>query len=265
MVNQSLRQISPLLGGKSLTLFVILGLTLFLGGCGAKPVVSVKSEAEAIKIIDVLREYNIPAKKEEVTENNARAFKISVESEEESAAAFQILNAHCLPQTEPPPVESSTTLSSPDVERAKIQRQQKMSIVMQLRSLPGATCVDVNYSLSQDFLEAVQPYPARAAVTLNHKTPEIPYNEAEVREIVSGTIPNLKSENVTVKFIYQPIPAPEKAKSSGLTRMLLIGGVGLLVILGSAFLVYFLRKRNQNGSTALAERAEEVETAGTVQ
>jgi type III secretory pathway lipoprotein EscJ len=264
MVNQSLRQISPRLGGRSSTLFVILGLTLLLGGCGAKPIVTVKNEAEAIKIIDVLREYDIPAKKEEVTESNVRAFKISVESEEAGAAAFQILNAHCLPQTEPPAVESAT-ISSPDVERAKIQRQQKMSIVTQLRSLPGATCVDVNYSLSQNPLDAVYPYPARAAVILNHKTPEVPYNEAEVREIVSGTIPNLKSENVTVKFIYQPIPPPEKAKSGGLTRLLLIGGVGLAVILGSAFLVYFLRTRNQNGSSALAERAEEVETAETVQ
>lgn len=268
MVKKNYGQMPPLISGKYFSIFAIIGFLLFLSGCSTKPIVTVKSEAEAIEIVDVLREYDISATKNDVVENNVRQFQILVHGDgfgdDANAAAFEILNAHCLPQKEPAPVESST-LSSPVTERAKIQRQQKMNVVAQLRSLPGATCVDFNFSLSQDPLEAVKPYPARAAVTLHHKTQDIPYKEAEIKELVSGTVPNMLAENVTVKFIYQPIAKPEKSKSGALTRILLVGGAALVIILGSVFLVYYLRKSRQSKAIALAEQPEGVETAETVQ
>lgn len=270
MVKNSFRQFRALLMKRHFSLFVVLFVSaLLLTGCSTKPIVTVPEEAEAIQIVDVLREYELSADKVETIVNNKPAYQIFVHGdtfggETATAAAYQVLRAHCLPQTEPPDVPSAT-LSSPDIERAQIQRQQKMNIIAQLRNLPAATCVDVNYVLPQDPLITTQPYPARASVTLNHKAQELPYTEAEVRSIVSGTIPNLSADNVTVKFIYQPIAAPPKSKSSSLRLFLLIGGVGLVIILGSVLTVYFLRRSQRSKTEALAEREEILETAETVE
>lgn len=262
---------SPLKGGRYSSLFLlIVGFLTFLTGCSSKPVVTVKNEAEAIQIVDVLREYELSSTKEEAAENNVREYKIFVHGdflggETANAAAYQILRAHCLPQSEPPVIESSGPISSPETERAKILRQQKMNIIAQLRSLPSATCVDVNFVMPQDPLQTTTPYPASAAVTVHYKNQEIPFNDADVRSLVASSVPNLNPNNVTVKLIYQPIAPPQRSRNGSLTRLLLIGGVGLVIILGSVFLVYYLRKRRQNGSTALAERPDEIDNAETVE
>ena len=87
---------------KFYVLFLCLLAVLFVGGCSARKVQTVKVEAEANQIIDILHEYNLKADKEEIGDGERKAFVISVDGgDEERAAAIQLMEDHCLGQPLP--------------------------------------------------------------------------------------------------------------------------------------------------------------------
>jgi type III secretion protein J len=251
-------------------LLLSCGALLLLAGCGTKPIATVPSESEAIEIIDVLQQNEISSDKEEVGDEKTRQYRILIREDwlssgDTYAAAIQILHDHCLPHSLPPAIQEASFIGSPEVERSKVQRQLKINIIGQLRKLPGVTCVDVNFVPPQDQLAALEPYPATAAVTVSYKTPEAAFNEVAVRNLVAGSIPKLQPDKVTVVLSHQPLrPLPQSNKSS-LTKIMLIVGAGLIVIVGSVLLIYFLQRRRQTGSMALTESAaDDLDEAGTV-
>ncbi|MBA4186371.1 MAG: hypothetical protein H0X49_20520, partial [Acidobacteria bacterium] len=95
--------------------YVLLCLlsALFVGGCSTRRVQTVKVEAEANQIIDILHEYNIKADKEEMGEGERKTFVISVDGgDEERAAAIQLMEDHCLGQPMPEQIEGGTVITS---------------------------------------------------------------------------------------------------------------------------------------------------------
>ncbi|MDQ3798675.1 MAG: hypothetical protein M3384_04435 [Acidobacteriota bacterium] len=229
-------------------LFCGLLAALLLSGCSLrKKVQTVKNEAEANQIMDVLRENGVRARKEETGEGERRAFEIWVDGDDDAlGAAIQVMEDHCLGQPEPPAVESSGIISSVEVEKAREQRRMKINIESQLRQIPGATCVNVNFVPPQDRALAINPYPATASVVMNFKTPTFPVNQEQIAGIVARSVPDLKPENVSVVINSKPLRAvPENAGSRAFTRIALVTGIGLATILAFISIVFFLQKKRR--------------------
>jgi type III secretory pathway lipoprotein EscJ len=229
-------------------IFCALLAVLLSSGCSLrKKVQTVKIEAEANQIIDVLRENGVRARKEEIGEGERKNFEIWVDGDDDDlGAAIQIMEDHCLGQPEPPVVESSGIISSVEVEKARDRRRMKINIESQLRQIPGTTCVNVNFVPPQDRALAINPYPATAAVVVNFKTPTFSVPPEQIAGIVARSVPDLKPENVSVVLNSKPLrPLPENMGSRPFTRIALVTGIGLATILAFISIVFFLQKKRR--------------------
>ncbi len=230
-------------------LFVIpvLLAALALAGCGARKVQTVKHEAEANQIIDVLGENGIRARKNEVGEGERRTFEIHVNGDDDAvAAAIQLMEDHCLGQPEPPEIEGGTVITSMEVERAREQRRMKMNIEALLRKLPGVTCASVNFVPPEDRSLAIKPFPSTASVLVNYKTPTFPVSKEEVAGLVARSVPALQPENVQVVLTAKPLrPLPENKIGYNFARVALVSGIGLATILAFVSIVFVLRKKRR--------------------
>jgi type III secretory pathway lipoprotein EscJ len=232
-----------------IVLFVLLAAFL-LAGCSARKVQTVKVEAEANQIIDVLGENGIRARKNEVGEGDRKTFEIVVNGDEEAvAAAIQLMEDHCLGRPEPPEPEGGAVITSLEVERAREQRRLKMNIESQLRKIPGVTCVDVNFVPPQDRSLALNPYPSTASVLINYKTPNFPVSKEEIANLVARSVPALQPENVSVVVTAKPLrPLPNNKAVYDFTRIALVSGIGLATILAFVSVVFVLRKKRRKKS-----------------
>lgn len=227
---------------------LLLFLTaVLLTGCSARKVQTVKIEAEANQIIDVLGENGIRARKNEVGEGERKTFEILVNGDDEAvAAAIQLMEDHCLGRPDPPEPEGGAVITSIEVERAREQRRMKMNIESQLRKLPGVTCVDVNFVPPQDRSLAINPYPSTASVLINYKTPNFTVSKDEIASLVARSVPALQPENVSVVITAKPLrPLPENKISYDVTRIGLVSGIGLATIVAFVSVVFVLRKKRR--------------------
>lgn len=229
------------------TVIFLLSTTFFLAGCGTKKIQTVKIEAEANQIIDVLGENGIKAIKAEVGDGERKTFEIRINGDDDMVAeAIQVMEDHCLGQPEPPEVEGGTVITSMEVERAREQRRMKMNIESQLRQLPGAICVKVNFVPPQDRSLSINPYPSTAAVTINYKTQTFPVSKEEIKGLVARSVPDLKPENVEVVLTAKPPrPLPDNKLAYNFTRIALVSGIGLATIIGFVSIVFYLQKKRR--------------------
>lgn len=220
---------------------------LLFSACGSKKIHTVKIEAEANQIIDVLGENGIKAYKEQIGEGERKTFEIKINGDDELVSeAIQIMEDHCLGQPEPPEVEGGTVITSMEVEKARERRRMKMNIESQLRSLPGATCVKVNFVSPQDPNLSMNPYPSTAAVTVNYKTQTFPVTKEEIKGLVARSVPDLKPENVEVVLVAKPLrPLPDNKLAYNFTRIALVSGIGLFTIVGFVTIVFYLQKNRR--------------------
>ncbi|HVE55809.1 MAG TPA: hypothetical protein VNB22_03210 [Pyrinomonadaceae bacterium] len=241
---------------KSILLF--LAAAVFLTGCNARKVQTVKVESEANQIIDVLGENGIRARKNEVGEGDRKTFEILVNGDEETvAAAIQLMEDHCLGRPDPPEPEGGAVITSIEVEKAREQRRMKMNIESQLRKLPGVTCVDVNFVPPQDRSLAINPYPSTASVLINYKTPTFSTSKEDIANQVARSVPALQPENVSVVISAKPLrPLPDNKIAYNFTRIALVSGIGLATILAFVSVVFVLRKKRKNQTDESEELAE---------
>lgn len=258
------------LGGPTKSIFLASSLAAlaFLSGCSSKPLATITSEGEAIEVIDVLRENGIASDKTEIGDERSKQYQIFVHEDflggsDNYSAAFQVLSDNCLPHRDPQQPQESGPIPTPGIEKLRTEWQLKMNIIRQLRKLPAVTCPDVNFVFPEDQLRSVTPYPATASVTLSYKNQDIGFNEQQVRNLVAASVPNLQPDNVKVVMTYKPVRPIQSFNRGNLNKILLIGGTGLFVILGSVLLIYFLQRRRSNAetSTALAELPEVIENS----
>jgi len=230
---------------KNILLFLLAAV--LLSACSTRKVQTVKVEAEANQIIDVLGENGIRAKKTEVGEGDRKTFEILVNGDDESvAAAIQLMEDHCLGRPDPPEPEGGAVITSMEVERAREQRRIKMNIESQLRKLPGVTCVDVNFVPPQDRSLAINPYPSTASVLINYKTPAFGQSKEDIANLVARSVPALQPENVSVMLAAKPLrPLPDNKIAYNFTRIALVSGIGLATILAFVSVVFVLRKKQR--------------------
>lgn len=239
-------------------LFFVFAAVLLASGCTARKVQTVKIEAEANQIIDVLGENGIRAKKTEIGEGERKTFEIVVNGDDEAvAAAIQLMEDHCLGRPDPPEPEGGAVITSIEVERAREQRRMKMNIESQLRKLPGVTCVDVNFVPPQDRSLAINPYPSTASVFIAHKTAAFPVGKDEIANLVARSVPALQPENVSVVVAPKPLrPLPDNKIVYNFTRIALVSGIGLATILAFVGVVFVLRKKRKNQPDETADETE---------
>jgi len=241
---------------KSILFFVLTAI--LLAGCSARKVQTVKVEAEANQIIDVLGENGIRAKKNEVGEGERKSFEILINGDDEAvAAAIQLMEDHCLGRPDPPEPEGGAVITSIEVERAREQRRMKMNIESQLRKLPGVTCVDVNFVPPQDRSLAINPYPSTASVLVNYKTQTFPVSKDDIASLVARSVPALQPENVSVVISAKPLrPLPDNKIAYNFTRIALVSGIGLATILAFVSVVFVLRKKRRHQPEEIEEALE---------
>lgn len=232
---------------KKSLIFSLLIAVIWLGGCTPKKVQTVKIEAEANQIIDVLNENGIRAKKEEQGEGERKSFEVVISGDDEvMAAAIQIMEDHCLGRPEPPEPEGSSIVTSMEVEKAREQRRMKINIESQLRKLPGVTCVDVNFVPPQDKSLAINPYPSTATALVTYKTQTFPVSKEEIASMVAGSVPALDAKNVTVVLTYKPLrQLPDFKTTYNITRIALVSGIGFVTILAFFSIVFLLQKKRR--------------------
>lgn len=220
---------------------------LLLGACGGQKLQNVKDEIEANQIIDMLGQYNIRARKEEVGEGERKSFEIMINGDEDTmAAAIQLMQEHCLPQREKVPIEGGAIMTSLETEKAQDQQRRTADIESLLRTLPGVTCVEVTFVLPEDRSIALNPYQSTATVVINYKTPTFPHSEDKIKSMVAGSVPALKTENVSVLLTANPLrPLPENRMGYNFGRVALVGGIGLATILTFVSIVFLLQKKRR--------------------
>jgi len=246
---------------KSILLFVFTAV--LLAGCSARKVQTVKIEAEANQIIDVLGENGIKSRKNEVGEGERKTYEILVNGDEETvSAAIQLMEDHCLGRPDPPEPEGGAVITSIEVEKAREQRRMKMNIESQLRKLPGVTCVDVNFVSPQDRSLAINPYPSTASVLINYKTQAFPVSKDEIAALVARSVPALQPENVSVVITAKPLrPLPDNKIAYNFARIALVSGIGLATILAFVSVVFVLRKKRKNQPDETDELIEPTDEA----
>jgi len=233
---------------KPKNILFFLAVAILLAGCNARKVQTVKIEAEANQIIDVLGENGIRARKNEIGEGERKTFEILINGDEETvSAAIQLMEDHCLGRPDPPEPEGGAVITSIEVEKAREQRRMKMNIESQLRELPGVTCVNVNFVPPQDRSLAINPYPSTASVLVNYKTQSFPVSKDEIASLVARSVPALQPENVSVVITAKPLrPLPDNKIAYNFTRIALVSGIGLATILAFVGVVFVLRKKRKN-------------------
>jgi type III secretory pathway lipoprotein EscJ len=231
---------------KSVLLFLLAAV--LLAGCNSRKVQTVKVEAEANQIIDVLGENGVRAKKNEIGEGERKSFEILINGDDEAVAtAIQLMEDHCLGRPDPPEPEGGAVITSIEVEKARDQRRTKMGIESQLRKLPGVTCVEVNFVQPEPRSLAINPYPSTASVLINYKTPTFSHSKEEIAGLVAGSVPALKPENVNVVLSAKPLrPLPDNKMAYNFTRIALVSGIGLATILAFVSVVFVLRKKRRD-------------------
>ena len=257
----------------------LLALLALTSACGEKSVTTVSTEADAMEIIDVLRENGFEAEKREVGEGETK--KWSVEIDEgwfgggDLGLAIQVLHDHALPRPEDPPIESGGFVPSEAVERQKEQRRIRTDIERQLRALPGVTSAIVTVVLAPEPGLALNPHPATASALVIHGEAKPAFTIEQVQHMVARSVPDLKPEQVSVTMSQQtPRPVPHRELSvRRRNNMLLAAGIGLVTILGFLLIVFWLQIRRQRAqlaelresADAAPEEVDEAEEAATRQ
>jgi type III secretory pathway lipoprotein EscJ len=231
---------------------VLLAAVLALAsGCGAKPVTSVATEADAIEILDVLGQSGLEAGKREIGEGETRRWEIVIDEDffggGNVALAVQVLRDHGLPRPEETVGEDGGLIPSERAEKLREQRRIRADIERQLRALPGVTLALVTVVMPQDPTLELNPYPATASVVINYKDERPAFNEQQIQNLVAKGVPNLKPGDVSVTMSQQtPRPVPERELAARRrNNILLAAAVGLFLILGSLLVVLYLRTRRQ--------------------
>jgi type III secretory pathway lipoprotein EscJ len=245
----------------------LLGLACFLNGCGEKSVAKVSSESDAIEIIDVLRENNLEADKEEVGEGEAARWNITIDegllSGGQASRATQVLHYYGLPRTDERKAkgEDNSVFPSPSAENDRRLRERETEMERKLRLLPGVARVNVTIVLPDSDSIKLDPYPATASVLIVYKYQTPAFTGEQVQNQVAGGVPGLKPEKVIVSMSYEPPPPiPQQDPATRrLNNIILAAVIGFGTILCFLLGAWLLHMRRQRALSQAPDEGEEPE------
>lgn len=198
-------------GVKSLGMAVALACGLGACGCSV-PVVAGLDEGDASQAVVALEQGGVSAEKERDPDKEG-AFRIVV-ARDDATAALGVLAEEGLPPRPAPGVLEAlgrgSMVPSRMTEQARLVTGTSDELERSLRGLDGVVSARVHLGIPTHdplALDAQAP-PATASVLIRHRGPTPPLAIADVQRLVSGAVPGLGAEQVTVVML----PAPARAR-----------------------------------------------------
>lgn len=239
--------------GASIFLFLTAAL---LTACGEKTIAETDSESEANMMYDILYSNQLNAEKQAQT-GEKTGWKIVVndgwigDSELAAATATQILNDHGLPRpkTAIPSPASAYGMESPEEAKKRQNREKEAQIENLVYNLPGVIRVSVIVAQPNNDILSLEKTPPTATVSIVQTEMEPKFTSDNVKNLVAGSVANLKPENVSVGISQQllrEVPMERLNSQRRTNKLLALGGglIALLVaVLGTVW--YTVKKRRR--------------------
>lgn len=245
---------------------LVLWLACLTTACGEKPIAKVSTEAEAIEIVDLLKENGFDVDKTEVGETDKKQWSIFIRSglfggDDEAAYVMQVMRDNGYPRPTDKGMENAYEnqgmFPSESAQRAQRLKELKTEIERQIRLLPNVVRVNVNLVMPEESAWSFNPYAATAGVVVVHKDKPA-FTPEQIQHLVARGVPNLKPENVSVTMSQQQarVVPRRDLDANRRKRMLYAGGFGLIAVLGALAVVFILQMRRGNARLAEAHEAE---------
>lgn len=242
---------------RCLWLSVILFSVICLTGCGEKSVATSDSEFEANQMFVILNSNSFHAGKIPPA-GDSKLWSVTVDEgffgEGEVAAAIQLLHEYGLPREPEPDLKtdgSSLGIVSDREEKEKQKRDLQRQIERQLYTLSGVIRASVVIALPTDDVLSLEKTPPTASVSLVVKEAESKFSIADVQNLVSGGVPNLKAENVKVAITQQPLSQVpiEKLAAQRRSNVIFALGTGVIILLAAILaIVWLIAKRRSRAA-----------------
>ena len=247
-------------------LSAVLLAALCAAGCGEKSVAMSDNEFEANQMFVILNSNGFRVGKT-APAGDAKMWSVTVDEgffgEGEAAAAIQLLHEYGLPHAPEPELKdngSSLGIVSDREEKEKQKRELQRQIERQLYTLSGVIRSSVIIALPQDDVLSLEKTPPTASVSLIVKESEPKFSLADVQNLVSGGVPNLKAENVKVAITQQPLSEVpiEKLAAQRRSNIIFVLGTGVIILLGAILgAVWMIAKRRKRAADEAALFAED--------
>ena len=235
-------------------LALCLAMVCLFTACGKQDVATADNEAEANLMFDILYSRSFNVIKERL-EGDKETWQISIDEgwfgDGEAAAAIQILRDHGLPRAPETETKGSDSIGivSDREEKDKQKRQLQIQIEKLLYSLPDVIQAGVIIALPTDDVFALEKTPTTASVSLVLKQYPPKFKAEDVKNLVSGSVPNLTPDNVRVAFSQQnmrEVPL-EKLAAQRRSNAIFAVGIGVVLLLALALgAVLFISKRRKD-------------------
>lgn len=223
------------LSGLSLLLLLLCTMT----GCrGWEAVATVPNEIEAIEIFSLLDEFSVEAHKEEITEDGNRHWRVLVAASD-VAQANRILRDYGLPRPGKAGREKARQdglFPSPEDVKQQHLNELETEIERQLWLLPGVIRAKVIVSPAGGDILEFDPAQATASVVIVSREKEPYFTDAQVRELVAGSVARLKPENVRVTIATELPRVNQESRSDMHSSNVPQTATGLIALLGLSLL-----------------------------
>lgn len=224
----------------SFSFFIVLA-ALTLAACGDKPIAFTDNEPEANRMFDVLYSSGLNVEKvARAGEKNGWDIVINEGffGGGEAAVATQVLNDYGLPRQKEilPETNSPYGMTSEEEVKKRQNREKEIQIANHLYSLPGVINASVIVAQKEDDILSLQKTPPTASVLLVQKESQARFTHADVQNLVSNAVPELKPENITVSVSQQTlreIPLAQLAAQRRSNTIFALG-IALIVLLAAA-------------------------------
>jgi type III secretion protein J len=198
-------------GVKSSGIALALALGAGAAGCSV-PVVAGLDEGDASQAVVALEQGGVGAEKERDPDKEG-AFRIVV-ARDDASVALGVLAEEGLPPRQAPGVLEAlgrgSMVPSRMTEQARLVTGTSDELERSLRGLDGVVSARVHLGIPTHdplALDAQGP-PATASVLIRHRGPTPPLAAGDVQRLVSGAVPGLNADQVTVVML----PAPPRAR-----------------------------------------------------
>ncbi len=215
--------------------FAVLFAIFLLSGCSTEVVTGI-DENEANRLLVVLSENNIRAKKILLETDQGPSWIVTVKKRE-FLRALQILKENNLPGEKVKGVleifGKNDFLPTQTAEKALEEYSQNAELSKTLEQIQGVVKARVHIARVRDELTGVEK-PVSASVLINYIANDSgaqPFSIDDIRKIIAGGVANLLEDNVNVVAVpvHHKSAKPSRAESSVFTLFVLSCGVFVLI------------------------------------
>lgn len=244
----------------------ILFVIFLLSGCSTELVTGI-DENEANRLLVVLSENNIRAKKVLVETDQGPSWNVKVKRKE-FLRALQILKENNLPGEKVKGVleifGKKDFLPTQTAEKALEEYSQNAELSKTLEQIQGVVKARVHIARVRDELTGVEK-PVSASVLINYIANDSgapPFSIDDIRKIIAGGVANLLEDNVNVVAVPVPQKSAKPSRTESSVSTLFFLSCGIFVLIAGGINLYFWKKfrvtmsLNNGGTNAVHDNTE---------